>query len=687
MHSIPNHGLETQGEKDMRRHHIGPVIGLFASLLTGFGIPAQAQGRPANHGSPISQATDLGPLQRSSPVAVTLWLKPHNMAALKDAADSQRAGQTAWLSGEEFQAQHAPTAADVAAVSGFLKNRGFTVSEVGPNNFYVKAVGAAGTVQTAFGVELHQYKLNDQTFHGSTAHARLPAAIAPLVAAVGGLTNLAARPMHVRPSDVEGVARKPMPLNAQSNGLIFSAQCFLPPTSEQFSSADAHATYSGNRYGQSITNSSPGTVAPCGYQPSDLYKAYNLNPLYRAGLDGTGETIAIVDAFGSITIQQDAAAFSAAMGLPAPHLTVIGKPTGSNFDPDTNIAGWATETTLDVEWVHAIAPGAKIVLVVAADDSFDNLIGAIAVAAAQRGVVTISNSWGSTELGTDPEFRSGIDDLFAAIGAQGIAVNFSSGDSGDESINLGVASADWPASSPLVTAIGGVSVGLSPNKQISFQTSWGNNLTEVADTIALGSPPIDPPNNEGFDFGGGGGASDVYAQPRFQRGLPGDRRLVPDISWVADPFTGVEIIFTGDAAGDQFIEVIGGTSVACPMFSALWGIATQAAGRPLGQAAPHLYKLPPDAITDVRAAESNNNVTGIILDAGGTAFESAGQLAAPLQNLPSFYSALYNSPFSTRWFVITFGTDSTLEAGPGYDTATGLGTPNGANFVRAFARH
>ena len=671
----------------MRRRNIGLLIGLLASLLTGFGTSALAQGRSGNHGGIISRATDMGPLQRSSPVAVTLWLKPHNLAALKDAADSQRTGETAWLSAEQIQTQHAPSAADVAAVSGFLKSRGLTVSAIGPHNFYVKAVGTAATVQAAFGVELHQYKLNDQTFHGSTAHPSLPSSIAPLVASVGGITNLTAKPMHVRPSDVEGGARKPIPLSAQSNGLIFSAQCFLAPQTEQFSSADANATYHGNRYGQDITNSSPGTVAPCGYQPSDLQKAYNLNPLYRAGLDGTGETIAIVDAFGSTTIQQDAATFSAAMGLPALQLTVLGTPTGSNFDPDPNIAGWAAETTLDVEWVHAIAPGAKIVLVVTPDNSFDNLLAGEALAAAQRGVVAISNSWGSIEFFTDPEFRNGIDDFFATVAAQGIAVNFSSGDSGDESINLGWASADWPASSPFVTAVGGVSVGLSPNKQISFQTSWGNNITEVADTEALGSPPVDPPFNEGFDFGGGGGVSDVYPQPKYQRGLPGDRRLVPDISWVADPFTGVEIIFTGDAAGDQFIEVIGGTSLACPMFSGLWGIATQAAGRPLGQAAPYLYKLPAGAITDVRAAHSDDNVTGVILDAGGAANESAGQLAAPLQNLPTFYSALYNSPFSTRWFVLTFGTDSSLQAGPGYDTATGLGTPNGANFVQAFARH
>src|SRR5262249_6607762 len=261
--------------------------------------------------------------------------------------------------------------------------------------------------------------------------------------------------------------------------------------------------------------------------------------------------------------------------------------------------------------------------------------------------------------------------------SQGISIQFSSGDSGDEAINLGVADVDWPASSPWVTAIGGVSLSLRKNNSIDFQTAWGHNITLIADTTSPGRPPVDPALQEGFEFGGGGGISDVYAKPKFQRRLPGDRRLVPDISWLADPFTGVEIVFTFDASGGQAIDSIGGTSLSCPMFSALWAIATQRAGRKLGLAAARLYDLNNSAIVDVKAFGSRDNVTGVIRDAGGASVYSAAELAAPLQNLPDFYSALYNSPFSTRWFVLTFGTDSTLAVTDGYDLATGLGTPDG----------
>jgi hypothetical protein len=123
------------------------------------------------------------------------------------------------------------------------------------------------------------------------------------------------------------------------------------------------------------------------------------------------------------------------------------------------------------------------------------------------------------------------------------------------------------------------------------------------------------------------------------------------------------------------------------MFTALWGIATQRAHHLLGQAAPRLYRLSPrsGAITDVVNQSSPNNVTGTIIDSNGTDPMRASELAAPLNNQPNFITALYNSPHSTRWFVITFGVDSTLQTGPGWDQATGLGTPNGWNFVQALA--
>jgi subtilase family serine protease len=649
----------------------------------------------------------------ASPIEITVWMKLHDQQGLDALVAAQQAGKGAYLSMEQVRAQHAPSSADVAKVAAFLKAQGFTVS-AGQDNLYLKASATVARVQSAFHVELHQYDLYGRTFRASARSATLPPALVPLVATVGGLSSLGAEPQIARvgrqgatnihtAADVEGVPAQPIPFNAQSNGLVFSAQCFYGTTTESFADP-AHgvsATYQGNRYGAPITNGPP-NAAPCGYQPSDLQTAYNLTPLYQHGLDGTGVTIAIVDAFGSTTIATDAQVFSAAMGLPPVNLTVIGTPTASNFTADPNLAGWATETTLDVEWVHAVAPGAKIILVVTPDNSFSNLFAGIITAAEQPGVVAISNSWSGFDsaffgIAAEYEFYHPADALLQAIGAAGISVNFSTGDFGDNGKNLavngfpGYTSTGWPASSPFATGVGGVSVALDANKHIAWQTSWGTELTEIADKASLGSPPIDVANpgpfNEGFDSGGTGGFSDAYPKPFWQVGVPGNRRGTPDISWVADPFTGVEIIFTADAQNDLAIGVIGGTSVACPMFSALWGIATQRAHHRLGQAAPRLYRLPPwsGAITDIVNFSSPNNVTGTIIDAGGTNPMRASELAAPLNNQPNFVSALYNSPFSTRWFVITFGVDSTLQTGPGWDQATGLGTPNGWAFVQAVA--
>lgn len=628
---------------------------------------------------------------------ITVWLNLHDRAGLESAVAAQRSGSGPTLSEAQIQSRYVPSAADVNAVSGFLRSEGLSVTGVGPDNLYVKAKGTTAAVEAALHIELHQYSFHKKTFRASAATPTFPTAIAPLVSSVGGLSTLTMQPLFARragavkqvtiarASDAENEAPQQIPLSTQANGLFFSAQCFYPPTTESFSGNGVTATYQGNRYGADIGNQQLGTLSPCGYQPSDLQTAYNMNPLYKVGLDGTGVTIAIVDAYGSETIAQDAATFSAAMGLPPPQLTIVGTPTETGYSGDAN-SGWADETTLDVEWVHAMAPGAKILLVIAPTANDSDLFPAIALAAKTPGVVAVSDSWGEWEIAEGLPSLQSDDSVLLLANARGVAVNFSSGDSGNEAVNLGFADANYPASSPYATAVGGVSVGLNPGKRINFQTAWGTNLTEVADRSALGSPPVDPPLNEGFLFGSGGGASDHYAQPGFQRFLPGNRRMVPDIAWVADPYTGVEIVETEDSAGDQFISVIGGTSLASPMFTALWGIASQKAGHRLGQAAPYLYNLSDGAITDVLAANSPSNVSGVVSDAQGTFHYNPWDLAAPAQGALSYLSALYNSPFSTRWFVLTFGTDSTLQAAPGWDPATGLGVPNGWNFVQAFGR-
>jgi len=249
-------------------------------------------------------------------------------------------------------------------------------------------------------------------------------------------------------------------------------------------------------------------------------------------------------------------------------------------------------------------------------------------------------------------------------------------------------SAGANADSPFATAVGGTSTFLDSKHNIKLQTGWGLNFVRIADPTP--NPPTVPPLFFGFQSGSGGGASIVYAKPKFPKHVHGKFRQTPDIAMNADPDTGVEIIVTPTSVpGDPVdVEVFGGTSLSCPMFSAFWAIANQAnvavGGGSLGQAAPILYGLPDEAIRDVNLKPSDTlfNVSGVILNPPNPpTFESAAALAQPLENTKLFPSALFQSPGSTRWDVFTFGTDSSLTTGPGWDNVTGLGTPNGEKFV------
>jgi len=654
---------------------------LAVGALIALALPVRAT-NPA-----LKDAQDLGAVESTRPISVTVWLNLQDRAGLDRRIEGQQQGAP-FLSDADFQASHAPRSSQVAAVSQVLQSYGLSVIGVGPSNLYVTAVGPASQVGSAFQVSVHDYALRGLTVHAAAQKPVVPASIAPFVTAVTGLGGHVMRPTLSRPVDPETGLPFPPTVTSNPDGLVFSAQCFRPPEVHKFSGTDASgsplaATYAGNRYGADITNTSPGTIPPCGYKPSDLQKAYNLNQLYSGGWDGTGTTVAIVDAYGSKYIQNDVAAFSDYMGLPPADLTVVGTPTEPVFPSDPN-SGWADETTLDVEWVHAIAPGAKIVLFVAPSAEDSDLFAAIALAETYPNVVAISNSWSTQESTTDVPSRAAADGVLAVGVVKGISIHFSSGDFGNETINLGYADVNHPASSPYATGIGGVSTALTPSGRLAFQTSWGTNLTRIVNTVASGGAPYDPPVNLGFFFGGGGGASNVYPKPSFQRALPGARRLVPDISWTADPYTGVEIVETVDSAGDQGFAAIGGTSLSCPMFSGLWAIAAQRAGGRIGQAARSIYGLPDGAIADVTPIDSPFNVAGYTTDAAnGTLFYNSFELASPLQNVSSFYSAFYNGT-STRWYVITFGADTSLDVARGYDLATGLGTPNPPAFVEAY---
>jgi subtilase family serine protease len=247
------------------------------------------------------------------------------------------------------------------------------------------------------------------------------------------------QPHVAQPTEGDGTPFPSRPLNTVlPSGLFFEAHPFRPPQTVTFTGGGHTATYTGNRYGADITNTAMGHLPPQGYQPSELRTAYGLNAVYGAGLTGAGQTIVIVDAYGSSTITQDARVFSATYHLPdlTPANFQIVKAPGISHNPHGVARSWDVETTLDVEWSHAIAPGANIALVLATDHT--SLEEAINYAVVHHLGNVISNSWGNFEA-LEHRGRFIVDNrILEMAAAQGIDVNFSTGDFGDNSPALGL---------------------------------------------------------------------------------------------------------------------------------------------------------------------------------------------------------------------------------------------------------
>jgi subtilase family serine protease len=683
------------------------ILFIVLTVMASFGF-SQSVTRKLNANNSnkmVGTARDLGPEDASKQIAVNVWLNLHNKSALdKLVREMYQEGSPnyhRWLTMEQYKASFAPTARDAAVVREFLESHNLSVASIDKNNHYVTALGRVSDVQNAFNVQIEQFSVKGEIHRMATTEPKVAGAAGAVVAAVqvsdlGYSSN--ARPAM---DPDAGVAYSGVPVTSgpSSNGLFFSAECLRPPETQTFKTGGGApiAVYAGNRYGANITSGAP-NLPPCGYDSAEIQTAYGLNGLYSKGLNGAGQTIVIVDAFGSNTILSDANVFSGLNGLPAltPSNFKIYLPNGSATCTATNgcIAGnWQFETTLDVEWAHSIAPGANIALVLTADNSFANLDNGNLFAIENKLGHVISNSFGIQEIALAELLPSELvveNEIAEMAAATGISENVSSGDSGDSlaadeaDFGIDATSVNANADSPFATGIGGTSTFLSPNNNIELETGWGLNFSRIADVTP--NPPVLPPLQFGFQSGAGGGVSGVYAKPSFQKSLPGSFRLVPDVSMNADPQTGSEIIVTPDSVpGDsQFVEVFGGTSLSCPMFSGLWAIANQAAGVPLGQAAPYMYKLHGAAITDVTdlTLVSLLNVFGIVIDPPNPiVIESPNSLAAPLENTKNYVSALFQSSTSTRWDVFTFGTDSSLTVGLGWDDVTGVGTPNGVPFV------
>lgn len=260
------------------------------------------------------------------------------------------------------------------------------------------------------------------------------------------------------------------------------------------------------------------TASPTGLTAAQIRHAYGFDQITN---NGAGQTIAIVDAFGSPTLQQDLNTFSDTFGLPRTTVRVVNAQGAPGLD-----SGWALETSLDVEWAHAIAPNATILVVVARTASFNNLLAAVDIAVSM-GAKQVSMSWGSNEFSGE-----GAQDFH--FNRSGVVFFASSGDNG--------AGVEWPAVSPNVVSVGGTTLRLNAQGNVLSETAWS---------------------------GSGGGSSRFVARPGYQNGWQNTGgRGVPDVSYDADPASGFSV-FIRNFNGTTGWITVGGTSAGAPQWAAI----------------------------------------------------------------------------------------------------------------------
>ena len=363
------------------------------------------------------------------------------------------------------------------------------------------------------------------------------------------------------------------------------------------------------------------------YSPKFIREAYN----FPANLDGRGQTILLVDAYGSPTIRHDLAVFDELFGIPDPPSFTILCPQGGcpHYNP-RNPHGevtWAVETTLDVEYAHAMAPAANIVLVVGENGTGNAINAAEAKAIKLYPGSVMSQSFGIPEIlvrGNKFQILQA-HKIFEDAAAAGITVLAGAGDFGATNA-FATANPDFPASDPLVLAVGGTE---GNPYQGGLAGCSAGTCTEV-----YGGEQV---WNE-FNFATGGAQSFFFLAPPYQTALGLKHRTTPDVAYNAAIHGGV-VVANSSVEGIDMLLLIGGTSAAAPQWAGIIALANQAAGRPLGFVNPAIYQV---SMSSAYANDFHDITVG-------------NNQAA--------------------------GTPVGFSAGPGYDFATGWGTPNVANLI------
>lgn len=675
----------------------------------------------------VRTATDLGPASDSlmlQRMMLVLKRSPAQQAALNQLADNQKNSHSPqyhkWLTPTQFGAQFGATSQDISTITGWLQSHGFSVESVANAKNMIIFSGTNAQLKSAFHTTMHQYRSApskaartntngvpsfDLRHYANSTNPSIPEALAPVIVGIVSLNSFPITPQHV----VAGVVR---PQPGSSKWKMIQA---IDPAPQFNTTLEGETFFA--------------------VSPSDFATIYNVQPLWNAGIDGTGQTIAISQ--DSDINPADVDSFRSYFGLPSKHLNVIYN------GPDPGLTGDEGEADVDVEWSGAVAKNATVDLVVSASTATSNGVDLSSQYIIDNNLAPImSVSFGACELALGSGGNQFFNEIWEQAASEGITVLVAAGDSGsascDQNSPLGASQFGFTvsgyASTPFNTAVGGTDLY---GTFLNHSAYWNTTNDPTTQQSALGYIPELPWNNscgnpqflavlqangstdateEAFCndtsgrglgvVGGGGGPSNCavtssgntcisgYPKPSFQTGVPGipndSARDLPDVSLFAGNglWGSLYVFCQSDATPDgqcgfttSDVEHLaaGGTSFGAPAFAGIMALVEQKTNSIQGNVNYDLYKLAAAQFTTGTSCDSStvsNNSACVFYDI-------ASNSGFPGSNAEPCLSGTTNcTPTNPNdKFGVLPGWNST----PGYDTATGLGTLNAFNLVNTWS--
>ena len=649
---------------------------------------------------PLAQAQfDQGAAEDAQPMSrilLVLQRSPEQEASLRQLLDDQQSKSSPnfhkWLTPDEFGAQFGIAEADLQAVTQWLSSHGFTNINVGPGHSVIEFSGTVGQIRNAFHTDIHHFRVGGQDHLANTLDPQIPAALSPVVKGIVSLHNFP-RKSHSR---IAGQFRR------QAGKSILTPLLTIPLSGQNF-------------YGMG---------------PGDFAIIYNSKPLIASGIDGTGQTIAVV---GETNINlQDVQKFRSMFGLPAnfdaSNIVLNGE------DPGITSLDEEGEADLDVEWAGATAPGATVKFVVSASTPASAGIDLSALYIIEHNLAGVmSESYGECEAGLGAAGNAFYNSLWQQAAAQGISVVVSAGDGGSagcDNFNNENVATQGLAVSGLASTPYNISLGGTDFDEVNRLTTFWNSSNDSTGTSAKSYIPEVPWNESCAQIGlagcgasapsgslnivaGSGGQSKFYTKPPWQMGVTGmpndNHRDQPDVSLLGSPgFNGTGYVycqsdesFSGNGVCDitnpSALEfgIIGGTSASAPAFAGVMALvnhkqATASNSAPRqGNANYILYALSKKAGASC-ASSTTEAATCVFNDViVGDSVLPTGQHGIGTNSVPCKGGTLNcSATVASQNGVLVDPSHTTTEAwtvATGYDMATGLGSVNINNLANSWS--